>query len=227
MTSVYQPGESKAKRTTTFVFTQLISPPLIQQANFLSDALYYALYGARGIFYAIMAIIDPSLIRAIRIWRGYNTDSSNNSQSLTSFHETSGPDKGGIKVQTEIRFEEFELDQRMPSNPDLETTTTLASAEDHSSGYDGSHFNKAVQTKVVGGNDNDIDGPLHTHWAAAGASSDISVDSKAYEQDREEDTSSIADLRVVQEDRIEEIRGTQKARARERRVAEQAMKRQI
>jgi len=59
--------------------------------------LYYVLYGARGIFYAIMAAVDPSFLRAVRIHRGEAVDSSQHSQSCTNT---------GINVHTETRFEE-------------------------------------------------------------------------------------------------------------------------
>lgn len=34
------------------------------------DVIYYTLYGSRGLIYALMAMLDPSIIRGLRVWRG-------------------------------------------------------------------------------------------------------------------------------------------------------------
>ncbi|KAI5858827.1 hypothetical protein BZA05DRAFT_440447 [Tricharina praecox] len=172
-------------------------------------AVYYGLYGARGIFYAIMAVLDPSFMRAIRIYRGETLDSSHHSQSCT--------DTGaGISVHTETRFEE---EFASPSRGGIDVEMQPV----------------GLRTNVVGGsgannininnNNNNSDDARHTHW---GAESDVSVDSRIKESPDEEDTSSIADLtNEAQGDRIQEIRGQQKERARMRHEAEREFKRQI
>jgi hypothetical protein len=38
-------------------------------ADYALYAAYYILYGARGIFYAVIAFVDPSVIRALILWR--------------------------------------------------------------------------------------------------------------------------------------------------------------
>ncbi|KAJ6261492.1 hypothetical protein Dda_4162 [Drechslerella dactyloides] len=43
---------------------------IYSQGDYALYALYYALYGARGMFYALIAVMDPSLQRAYHVWRG-------------------------------------------------------------------------------------------------------------------------------------------------------------
>jgi hypothetical protein len=171
---------------------------------------YYALYGSRGIFYAIMAIIDPSLIRAIRVWRGIHHNSSTNSSFGNS-----------ISVHTEITRSEFEMNSPINLAPNAKVLQIKAFGP---------------ETRVEGGAETEGDvesegdeegGGLearHPHWTE----SDISVESRIMTV---EDTSSMADLTqpslTPPDLRIQEIRGQQMERARRKHQAAKQFKRQI
>ncbi|EWC47423.1 hypothetical protein DRE_00391 [Drechslerella stenobrocha 248] len=43
---------------------------IYSKGDYTLYVLYYALYGARGMFYALIAVMDPSLQRAYHVWRG-------------------------------------------------------------------------------------------------------------------------------------------------------------
>lgn len=74
------------------------------QRDYSLYVIYYALYGARGIFYAMIAIIDPSILRGIRVWHGLHSTTTS-SVSDDNYDFTVGG--GIIGVQTEIiRFVE-------------------------------------------------------------------------------------------------------------------------
>ena len=168
-----------------------------------------------------MGILDPSLIRAYRIWRGQTIDSTTGSQSLTSFHDPSVP-KDVINVQTEIRMEEIELDQNMPKRSDIESDKTSLEGPEFT-GNEHAHGDM-LRTKVEAGHEFDPSSTLHTHWD----SSELSILSKPYETDTfPEDTGSMTDLRIGEQEQVDEIRSTQKLRARQRQHAEHIMKRQI
>ncbi|RPA97977.1 hypothetical protein L873DRAFT_1828809 [Choiromyces venosus 120613-1] len=77
---------------------------IYSQRDYILYVVYYALYGARGIFYAMIAIIDPSILRGIRIWRGLHLTTLS-SVSDDNYDFTVGG--GIISVQAEIiRFVE-------------------------------------------------------------------------------------------------------------------------
>ncbi|KAK6333800.1 hypothetical protein TWF730_003983 [Orbilia blumenaviensis] len=49
---------------------------IYSRGDYALYAVYYALYGARGIFYALIAVMDPSLQRAYHVWRGERMNST-------------------------------------------------------------------------------------------------------------------------------------------------------
>lgn len=50
--------------------------------DYVLHIVYYALYGSRGIFYALMAILDPAILRAWRIRRGISSSASSSMPSM-------------------------------------------------------------------------------------------------------------------------------------------------
>ncbi|CAZ79318.1 unnamed protein product [Tuber melanosporum] len=72
---------------------------IYSQGDYSLYVVYYALYGARGIFYAMIAIIDPSILRGIRVWRGLHS-AAMSSVSDDNYDFTVGG--GIISVQAEI-----------------------------------------------------------------------------------------------------------------------------
>ncbi|KAK6356744.1 hypothetical protein TWF718_001086 [Orbilia javanica] len=94
---------------------------IYSQGDYALYAVYYALYGARGIFYALIAVMDPSLQRAYHVWRGERMNSTVNGTAIGNgtIQDPNDPEIGdlnglrqnvqenfdfgkGINVQTEI-----------------------------------------------------------------------------------------------------------------------------
>ncbi|EPS39939.1 hypothetical protein H072_6360 [Dactylellina haptotyla CBS 200.50] len=91
---------------------------IYSQGDYALYALYYALYGARGMFYALIAVMDPSLQRAYHIWRGERVQTStlgSVAMAHGTINDNADPEMGemseseqkvdlskGINVQTEI-----------------------------------------------------------------------------------------------------------------------------
>ncbi|KAF3932904.1 hypothetical protein ABW20_dc0100180 [Dactylellina cionopaga] len=94
---------------------------IYSEGDYALYTVYYALYGARGIFYALIAIMDPSLQRAYHVWRGERMNSTVNGTALGNgtIQDYNDPEIGdlgeshgnvrqsvdfnkGINVQTEI-----------------------------------------------------------------------------------------------------------------------------
>ncbi|RPB09523.1 hypothetical protein P167DRAFT_492273, partial [Morchella conica CCBAS932] len=66
--------------------------------------VYYAFYGGRGIFYALMAFIDPCISRGLNVWRGQHSPSGLEQEEDALQYSLGG---GIISVQAEIiRFVE-------------------------------------------------------------------------------------------------------------------------
>lgn len=83
---------------STVVSEDSTNIPHYQSSNWLVSNL------ARGIFYAVIAIVDPSILRAIRVWHGLHSTTMS-SVSDDNYDFTVGG--GIINVQTEIiRFVE-------------------------------------------------------------------------------------------------------------------------
>ncbi|KAK6509799.1 hypothetical protein TWF481_004528 [Arthrobotrys musiformis] len=102
---------------------------IYSQGDYALYAVYYALYGARGIFYALIAVMDPSLQRAYHVWRGDRMNSTINGTAIGNgtIQDPNDPEAGdlglsgfrhniqenadfgkGINVQTEIVREVIE-----------------------------------------------------------------------------------------------------------------------
>ncbi|KAK6533985.1 hypothetical protein TWF281_005326 [Arthrobotrys megalospora] len=100
---------------------------IFSKGDYALYALYYALYGARGIFYALIAVMDPSLQRAYLVWRGERMNSTANGTAIGNgtIQDPNDPETGdltgsvhnvqdtfdfgkGINVQTEIVSEVIE-----------------------------------------------------------------------------------------------------------------------
>jgi hypothetical protein len=169
---------------------------------------YYALYGSRGIFYAIMAIIDPSLIRAIRVWRGIH-----NSSTGSSFGNS-------ISVHTETTRSEFEMNSPINLAPNAKVLQVKAFGPE-------TRVEDGAETEGDVESEGDEEGELearHPHWTE----SDISVESRIMTV---EDMSSMADLTqpslTPSDQRIQEIREQQMERARRKHQTAKQFKRQI
>ncbi|KAK6517082.1 hypothetical protein TWF506_006960 [Arthrobotrys conoides] len=100
---------------------------IYSQGDYALYAVYYALYGARGIFYALIGVMDPSLQRAYHVWRGERMNSTVNGTVVGNgtIQDPNDPEIGdlsgfrhnlhenldfgkGINVQTEIVREVIE-----------------------------------------------------------------------------------------------------------------------
>ena len=96
------------------------------ESGYITYVVYYALYGARGMFYALIAVLDPSLMRAYRVWRGRETRSTLgtidgpdtpglNDPNFSTNYSTAKDDNSnmsGIQVHTDIESYVQESKQR-------------------------------------------------------------------------------------------------------------------
>ncbi|PWW71966.1 hypothetical protein C7212DRAFT_360412 [Tuber magnatum] len=195
---------------------------IYSQRDYSLYVVYYALYGARGIFYAVIAIIDPSIIRGIRVWRGLHSTTAS-SVSDDNYDYTVGG--GIINVQTEIiRFVE-ELGiydaERKPGASTLLTPLTPVITRPGQFDVPA----RRIETNVEGGSDPELPPPplpppqqqegQDGRWAGAGERRGSST------QVAEEDT-------IVEEDRaVEEVRRRQERARMARLEAEKLVKRRI
>lgn len=110
-----------------------------------ADVIYYALYGARGIFYAAMAMVDPSFLRAIRIWRGLDPSVStlqqqrHNDPEVAAVVDDAKRLQRGISVQTKIVRQEDEIEMSPPLAPDAAGTARTVHTEVSSGGWGASN----------------------------------------------------------------------------------------
>ncbi|KAF3941101.1 hypothetical protein ABW19_dt0207308 [Dactylella cylindrospora] len=143
---------------------------IFSQGDYALYALYYALYGARGIFYALIAVMDPSLQRAYHIWRGERLNNSTSNGTVVGNgtytdpndpeageilkpQETNQPEFGkGINVQTEIVREVQETPFEIRGHADI-PMSTLANAH-----------NLATTTTVIESNNSRDNSHGHTFY---------------------------------------------------------------
>ena len=202
--------------------------------------IYYALYGARGLFYALIAVADPALIRAYKVWRGERNlsglsqitalDNTLEAQSPKFQHDDSS-NMPGISVQTEIEsyvqetkpYHDFAYDA-MPLKEYVGGTTTTT--------IESSSF-PAKPARVYKRDSNpDLQSPdtikKTTHW------NDSCGSELSFVEERDADECSMSSLAPKHEtsgdtDRhgVNVIRQRQLARLEQRKKVERDMKRQI
>ncbi|CUS14681.1 unnamed protein product [Tuber aestivum] len=216
---------------------------IYSQRDYSLYVIYYALYGgergsflvacpavgaptdsgnlARGIFYAVIAIIDPSIIRGIRVWRGLHSTTSS-SISDDNYDFTVGG--GIINVQTEIiRFVEelgiYEAEGKpSPSSP----LAPLTPAVTRPGRFDVP--SRGVETNVEGGPDLELPPPLRHRQQEE----DLGERLAGVGERGGSSTVAADEDRVVEEDRVaEETRRRQKRACMTRQEAEKLVKRRI
>ncbi|KAF3919060.1 hypothetical protein ABW21_db0202867 [Orbilia brochopaga] len=163
---------------------------IFSEGDYALYALYYALYGARGMFYALIAVMDPSLQRAYHVWRGEGMISSHSctvvENGTVNDPENNDPEVGqivhpapeivettsdtnlskGIRVQTEIVSEVTEV------KPDFNYETTAAGPDIPMSILANRHRIIATTTIIETNNKLDCDTNRHTFYLDDRASID-------------------------------------------------------
>ncbi|KAF3920303.1 hypothetical protein AA313_de0209600 [Arthrobotrys entomopaga] len=161
---------------------------IYSEGDYALYALYYALYGARGLFYALIAVMDPSLQRAYHIWRGerlnstlasnaigHGTITDNVDAELGPMNETTPEVEQkvdftkGINVQTEIISEvteanNFGYEPNFVAGPDIHMKVL------------GNPHNQTTTTTTVIESNNKLDADRDEHQTSFYLDSSASLD---------------------------------------------------
>ncbi|KAK6354657.1 hypothetical protein TWF696_003797 [Orbilia brochopaga] len=163
---------------------------IYSEGDYALYALYYALYGGRGMFYALIAVMDPSLQRAYHVWRGEGMFSTHSctivENGTVNDRENNDPEVGqvvhpaqenvefasetniskGIRVQTEIVSEVTEV------KPDFNFETTTSGPDIPMSILANRHRIIATTTIIETNNKLENDTNRHTFYLGDRASID-------------------------------------------------------
>jgi len=208
--------------------------------------IYYALYGARGIFYALIAVADPALMRAYKVWRGgKNSSGGTQITALDTAAETgtknpygTPTELAGINVQTEIEsyvqetkiYHDFAHNHPMPNAAGEATTNGLVTH------IESSHIPTKPANVYTRQSNPDMRNESSSgvkrqqpNWKTAPSESEMS-----FADERDPDECSISSLAPhpdvvgdVESLGISGIRKRQLAKLARRKDAEREMKRQI